>query len=362
MAGSEKEEGRRPGRWFADRAVALTFIAIIVGAEIAITVVANRVPAPRSCSPTEHQLSAAASTVATPPDSTNSKTFELVDDKQTQIDLGRDNNPARTAIAFRTDTTPNPDPKFPAVRLAVQSLRRGENGDVRAAATAYGVFTSAQQVVVFLCVERQGQAAEWDGSFELDPGTYKGVISLLDPRFPTTTVPFTVNLAFPNQWDILMPIGGVILLGALYLMVLRRPPGVADERVGLRDLDAFLRKPSGVASVIAGTVAASGVYLTTYYTNDSWGAGIDFYLLVAAMFSAFISAGTAFRFISNLDMSPGSAPPTGPRPDAQAPGVTHGTSTPTDPTDHWTNARPQPGNQHSPGQSSRSSDGAGSAA
>ena len=323
MAGSGEKEGQRSGRWFADRAVALAFIAFLVLAEIAITVLANRVPAARSCSPTEHQLSAAASTVPTPPVNTNSKTFELVDDKQTQIDLGRDNNPARTAIAFRTDPTPAPDPKYSAVRLAVQSLRRGENGDVRAAASAYGVFTSAQQVVVFLCVERQGQATEWNGSFELDPGTYKGVISLSDPRFPTTTVPFTINLAFPNQWDILMPLGGIILLGALYLMVLRRPPGVADERVGLRDLDAFLRKPSAVASVIAGTVAAGGVYLTTYYTNDSWGAGIDFYLLVAAMFSAFIAAGTAFRFISNLDMSPGSAPSTGSKPDAQAPGHTH---------------------------------------
>lgn len=125
---------------------------------------------------------------------TSSKTFELVDDKQTQIDLGRDSNPARTAIAFRTDPAPTPEANFSAVRLSVQSLRRGENGDVRAAASANGVFTSAQQVVIFLCVERQGEATEWNGTFTLDPGTYKGVISISDPRFPTTTVPS------PSTW------------------------------------------------------------------------------------------------------------------------------------------------------------------
>jgi len=86
------------------------------------------------------------------------------------------------------------------------------------------------------------------------------------------------------------------------MVVLRQP--TSDGLIGAQDLEAFLRSTTGLAAVVAGTVAALGVYSTTYLTNDRWGSsGADYFLLLGAMFTAFISAGTTFRFASNLEAS-----------------------------------------------------------
>lgn len=302
VSGRTTKALRYTGRWAWERRVACVFALVMVASTVLLAARASSVPAAPPCLPGEYRAAelsrgVQAMSLAAP----SSTTLEVADAGETQIELGRAIAPARTQIALQTDVMPQGITIDDPIGVRVHSFRKDKGGDVNQAVLAWGTFTSRQTAEILLCVERQGPGDDTRYAFYLEPGRFTGAVTILDDRLPVVTIPFTVELAHPDPYGPLAPIGVVVLAGTLYLMVLRRPAGGGDDPIGMGGLDAFLRRPSGIAAVVAGTAATVGVYTTTYLSNDTWGsAGGDFFLLVGAMFTAFVSAGTAFRFASNL--------------------------------------------------------------
>jgi len=147
--------------------------------------------------------------------------LKLRDARDTQIALGNSPGPARATIGLDTEALTAP-PADNRVALSIDSFRRDDNPQVLAAVHAIATFTAAQRITVYVCVER-GSESKPD-SFSLDPGIYTGTLTITDPRLPTTAIPFMVTLAYPNQFWPLLPWCAVLVVGAAYLAVIRRPP------------------------------------------------------------------------------------------------------------------------------------------
>jgi hypothetical protein len=123
-----------------------------------------------------------------------------------------------------------------------------------------------------------------------DPGVYTGSVTIDDSRLKSAvTVPITVTLQY---------IHGILLLW-LYLLVLI--PGtwclwvIKTSREGDnpfldRSIWHWFKTVNGVVSVVAGGVAAFGVYVATYLRDPTWGSSaLQPLALYGAMFSAFVT-------------------------------------------------------------------------
>lgn len=74
--------------------------------------------------------------------------------------------------------------------------------------------------------------------------------------------------------------------------------------INLDSLVTFLGSWLGLASVVTGGAAALGIYASLYLGSPSWGVSTSEWLgLIGAMFGAFVTAGTAFRFAAVLNPS-----------------------------------------------------------
>jgi hypothetical protein len=301
--------------WFIGGAIALLLVALAFGRTlgadssfgagifvapfcVALVVwgLALNVPDPGACQTGEQR-----GRFVPPTSALLSQELKLRDARDTQIALGNSPGPARTTIGLDTGALTGA-PGDSRVALSIDSFRRGDNPQVIAAVHAYADFTAAQRITVFVCVERGSDTQP--SSFSLDPGIYTGVLSITDPRLPTTAVPFTVTLAYPNQFWPLLPWCAVLLVGAAYLAVIRRTRSgdEEDRELGFKSIVDFLGEPLGIAATIAGGGAAIGVYVSSCLANPTWATSTsDWLSLTAGMFGAFVAAGTAFRFANSLD-------------------------------------------------------------
>jgi hypothetical protein len=116
---------------------------------------------------------------------------------------------------------------------------------VLAAVHTIATFTAARRITVYVCVER-GSESKPD-SFSLDPGIYTGTLTITDPRLPTIAIPFTVTLAYPNQFWPLLPWYALLVVGAAYLSAIRRPPtGEEQEKTSASALAEVKRVAKAV--------------------------------------------------------------------------------------------------------------------
>jgi hypothetical protein len=105
-------------------------------------------------------------------------------------------------------------------------------------------------MTLYLCFERFNDGDESLGvdAFNIDPGEYTGTVLLTDPRLPTTTVPFTVDVAYRNEFMVLLLWLAVVPVGAAYLMVIRRPPGVSADDISRKELNDFIKTRHRICS------------------------------------------------------------------------------------------------------------------
>ncbi|GAA2742760.1 hypothetical protein GCM10009868_13970 [Terrabacter aerolatus] len=251
------------------------------------------------------------------------KSLKIKDPAATRISLGSDKGPANAAIVLEMDpqkTLPSPR----QVPVGVDSLRRGDNPDVSVAVSTHAAFTTSSNLTVWICIER-GRA----GSFALDPGEYAGSVTVVDPRLPATTIPFSITLSYTNWPVVLICWSLVVLVGAGYVFVIRNEPASPTSTVdraplSIAEVAWFMTSPLGLASAVTGGAAALGVYASSYLGSATWGASTsDWLTLTGAMFGAFVTASTAFRF-ANVVSNP---PPSG----SGGTGATGGTDLAADP-------------------------------
>jgi hypothetical protein len=181
---------------------------------------ALNVPDPGVCQSGELSRSFAAA----PTSGLLTEVLKLRDARDTQIALGNSPGPARATIGLDTEALTAP-PADNRVALSIDSFRRDDNPQVLAAVHAIATFTAAQRITVYVCVER-GSESKPD-SFSLDPRIYTGTLTITDPRLPT--IAFTVTLAYPNQFWPLLPWCAVLVVGAAYLAVIRRPSSGEEQ-------------------------------------------------------------------------------------------------------------------------------------
>jgi hypothetical protein len=147
---------------------------------------------------------------------------------------------------------------------------------------ASALFTGPREVTVAICVDPQ-----------VDPGTYKGILTLEHPQIRPVIVPVEVSLQF-SHWVILSVFAAVTVLGTApaYVWASRRKAAAEGGHVliswaGIRELGAWILA-NFVAFAIA-CIAATSAFLANYWYDPSWGAEApkDWFTLIGAVFTAF---------------------------------------------------------------------------
>lgn len=279
-------------------------LAIPIAFSLYLASLSTALPEPGACTAKADQpaVPAGTPTIAT-------KSLKIKDPAATRISLGSDKGPANAAIVLEMDpqkTLPTPR----QVPVSVDSLRRGDNPDVSVAVSSHAAFTTSSNLTVWICIERARA-----GSFVLDPGEYAGSVTVVDPRLPATTIPFSITLSYTNWPVVLICWSLVVLVGAGYVFVIRNEPAspstpsLTDRApLNIAEVARFMSSPLGLASTVTGGAAALGVYASAYLGSATWGASTsDWLTLTGAMFGAFVTASTAFRFANVVSNPPASS-------------------------------------------------------
>ena len=126
-----------------------------------------------------------------------------------------------------------------------------------------------------------------------DPGSYAGVVRVLDPRVERTEVALQLTMSFPF-WQLPLAISIFMLFPAIvYVWLLKGSFGDAGA-LSITKFQNFVISRNGILAIGAGTVAAVGVYSATYLSGPTWGSSSAQVLtLVGAAFAAFATASTA---------------------------------------------------------------------
>jgi hypothetical protein len=179
--------------------------------------------------------------------------------------------------------------------------------------------TSHSRVILDVCFNRT------DPKFG-SPGSYNGVITIIDPRVTATDVTFAVTMAYP-WWQLVLSVLVAMLLPAiLYVWFLRgsftsqpspdtpdtpagpaapgapaapagpagpgAPAGPAPHS-GVKLFEQWIFSRVALMSYGAGVAAAVGIFSATYARTENWGSDYTAATaLFGAAFSAFIAAAT----------------------------------------------------------------------
>ncbi|HEX2296864.1 MAG TPA: hypothetical protein VHN37_16345 [Actinomycetota bacterium] len=147
---------------------------------------------------------------------------------------------------------------------------------------ASATFTGEREVTVAVCIDPH-----------VDPGTYKGTVTLEHPQIRPVAIPVEVSLQYP-EWAIVAIAVAVVVVGAApaYVWATRRRSAAEGGHVlasvaGLRELASWVLA-NFVAFGIA-SIAATSAWLANYWYDPSWGAEMpkDWFTLIGATFTAF---------------------------------------------------------------------------
>lgn len=156
-------------------------------------------------------------------------------------------------------------------------------------------------VFVALCVDRSSSSVG-------HAGTYTGSVSIVDPRVARTDVPFVVQLAYPNPYNVALLVLVAVAAATAYAWLLRARTG-QDEDISVENFRHFLTRRTGVLAFSSGSVAAYVAFAATYLQNGTWGTTVaQVTAIIGAVFSAFVTAAATILAGSGHEDS---APPAG---------------------------------------------------
>lgn len=178
----------------------------------------------------------------------------------------------------------------PALQLDISQFRRDDGAVlspdlVKTRANVIG----DDRVRLSVCVDRRSAHALGD------PGTFRGTVSIIDPRVTRADVPLQIDAADPH-WPLpFFLVLIAVIAGSWMTWVIREK--TPETRFFLpREWFAWGGTAIGIICIVAGSAAAVGTYLTTYLTRETWGTTLsDYATLLTGAFVAFMGVTTSLQ-------------------------------------------------------------------
>lgn len=127
------------------------------------------------------------------------------------------------------------------------------------------------------------------------PGSYTGVVSLVDEQVGRVDVPVTVTMSYPIwQWPFAMLV--FLLVPAIGYVWLLKGSFLGRENVALslRDFHDWVFGRNHIIATGTGAAAALGIFSGTYLRSPTWGSDVvQAITLFGSMFAAFVASATA---------------------------------------------------------------------
>jgi hypothetical protein len=148
---------------------------------------------------------------------------------------------------------------------------------------------------ITVTLKRTGRLATMTVTFDRtrdlgDPGTYSGVVSIVDPRVSRVDVPFTLTMSYP-AWQKVVAWFLLMLAPATVYLWLLRGSFRSEGKLTWKEFHNWLFSRNGILALGAGFAAAVAVFVAVYLRADAWpGDGPAFLGLFTAMFTAFAAA------------------------------------------------------------------------
>lgn len=156
------------------------------------------------------------------------------------------------------------------------------------------------RVRVSVCIDRRN-------AHDLgDPGTYRGTVSIIDPRVARVDLPLDFDASDPDWARALSLVGLGLLAGSWVTWVVKEQKADSD-RFHPSQWAEWSVTAIGLISAVAGAVAALAVYQASYLNNPIWGVSIgDTVALLTGSFVAFMGATTTLHVAGLADRFRGS--------------------------------------------------------
>jgi hypothetical protein len=174
------------------------------------------------------------------------------------------------------------------VQVVLTELQRDDGAHmVEGSFAASAIMVNPNNMRLELCVAPQ--AVE-----EVDPGTYTGVLTVVDPRVARFDVPVRVDLQF-NRWPVLV----TLLVGTLVVAAFVLFNGTRQLAGETASLEPKTLKEFGLWAVTnpvalgTGVVAAVAIFANQYLADAAWsGRSAEVFALIGAIAAAFLGAAT----------------------------------------------------------------------
>lgn len=145
------------------------------------------------------------------------------------------------------------------------------------------------RVRVSLCVDRR------DASKLGDPGTYRGTVSIIDPRVARTDLPVQIEAADP-RWTFPLFLVLLSVVAATWVTWMVKEQKADSARFRPSEWFIWSGTAIGIISIVAGAAAAAGVYQARYLSSSTWGSAVsDYVALLTAGFVAFMGVTTSLH-------------------------------------------------------------------
>jgi hypothetical protein len=175
------------------------------------------------------------------------------------------------------------------LEVSLSDIRRDDGTRVpEASVSAWAKVVNDSNLELVLCV------APLANEEEVDPGTYTGVLSVIDWRVTRIDVPVTVELQF-NRWPVLL----TLLIGTLAIAAFTLFNGTKQLTGDVAGLHPQTMRDFGVwmisnpVAIGTGVVAAAAIFANQYLADPAWsGRTAEVFALIGAVAAAFLGAAT----------------------------------------------------------------------
>jgi hypothetical protein len=258
--------------------------------------------------------------------------LSLVPDQTTTLDFGRsesvrvldvDYRPAIAATSSGSGSQTVDSTKSlhkllsaPPLQVDVSQFRRDDGAVlmpkmVKARARVIG----DDRVRVSLCVDRRKARTL------ADPGTYRGTVSIIDPRVTRTDIPLVVDEADPRWTFPLFLVLVSIVAGSWVTWMVKEKKADGDE---FKPHEWFKWSGSaiGIICLVAGAIAGLATFQATYLSQGTWGTSIgDYVALLTGSFVAFMGVTTSLHVAGMAQASFAKSNPAGASGGGSQPGA-----------------------------------------